>query len=457
MDEQGRKKDRENRISGEYTDQTAIDVAKGRNSGEGAKPQGRRGGNGANEAKRTDPSDGDSVLKRVDENDDGKRQGQDVSQRVGEESDRLGRYVESEDMSSFARSGNVNNIKPYFDGDSLNRRMADIRKGIEHIRNNWHQYDDFNNLLRDYAEENVKTATAKSLIDSILSTKKEWADIPKDVIGDSFHAIRLYTSVKGYEEIFSLINSVFRDESATSDTAIVTTAVFLVELINIDLFNYCLLNRRFSNFTGVVYRGMALQKGDYDAFQEIRNQPIANRYIATPLGLVSTSSSLDVANKFIARVLKIHKDRSPLLMKIHIIELEPEYLRFYRERFPISVVSTICAVDIKDLSVMPHEKEVLLRGPFFQVLDFYDGETIEGKTCKVLEMVALNANRDHISTMRLGDSSAPARELFGNMVAATRCKFAAEFCSDRGLIEDARAYREMLNEKMSKLKTLMDG
>lgn len=364
--------------------------------------------------------------------------------------ERSKRYIQSE--NEFSKSANFNQIKPFYDGDSLTERMNKIRDGIIYIRENWSRYDEFTDSVQNYITKNVEDEKAKEMIEEVLETKRDWAKTSDDVDSE-FEAIRLYTSVKGYNEIFSLINRVFRDDASKGQLIII--AVFVVELMNIDLFNYCLSDARFDNFTGVVYRGMALKESDFGAFEALRNKEISGRYIAIPLSLMSASTSLRIANGFIKRELRECVDHKPLLMKIHVIELEAEYLDYYRSRFPTSVISTICAVDIKGLSLLPHEKEVILRGPFFQVLDFYDGEVIENQTCKVLEMVMLNTNRDHISTMQLGEDSAPARQLFGNMVAATRCKFAIKYYQEKELYSEAEKYDNLLTEKLDKLKELM--
>lgn len=91
------------------------------------------------------------------------------------------------------------------------------------------------------------------------------------------------------------------------------------------------------------------------------------------------------------------------------------------------------------------------------ILDFYQDENtvILGKTCSVLEVVMLNANRDHISSSSLGDLDTLARDLFATMVTVTRSEFAATYCQDKGLTQDAREYQRVVEESRSKLKELM--
>lgn len=163
-----------------------------------------------------------------------------------------------------------------------------------------------------------------------------------------------------------------------------------------------------------------------------------------------------MAVNFIKREIENVTNAFPLMMKIHVIDLDPKYLDVYRTQFPSSVVSTICAVSIKEVSSHKNECEVLLRGPFFQVLQIYDSKKKRGikKRMRILEMVMLNTNRDHISTMQLGEQSDPARILFGTMVAITRSEFAADFCRNNKLKNDEVEYRKVIEEKKSKLKEL---
>ena len=88
--------------------------------------------------------------------------------------------------------------------------------------------------------------------------------------------------------------------------------------------------------------------------------------------------------------------------------------------------------------------------------DFYkDDELIDGKPCNILEIVMLNANRDHISTAHLGDKDAAARDMFGTMVTVTRSEYAVKYCERMELVDDADEYRKILNDSKEKLDRLM--
>ena len=177
-------------------------------------------------------------------------------------------------------------------------------------------------------------------------------------------------------------------------------------------------------------------------------------------GLFSSSSNIKVAKKFIRQQLKQQKSNNvlmkPLLLKIHVIGLKQSYIDHYRSIFPNSVLTTICAVDIQELSRHQGEREVLLRGPFLLILDMYEEEHfLDDRPCNILEAVMLNANRDHISTSFLGEQDGMAREMFGCMVAVTRSEYAAKYCTEKGLLDDAEEYKKILAESELKLQQLM--
>jgi hypothetical protein len=177
-------------------------------------------------------------------------------------------------------------------------------------------------------------------------------------------------------------------------------------------------------------------------------------------GMFSGSSSLDVALSFIEEGLEQRvagkPRRKPLLIKINVISLKKEYIEFYNKRFPTSVLTTICAVDVHNLSVFPDEFEVLLRGPFMHILDIYEDRSfLQGMSCDVLEAVMLNTNRDHISVVHLGDQDTPARDMFATMVAVTRTEFAVRYCVEHRLIQDGWEYQKILIDNKTRLDMLM--
>nr|XP_002162601.2 uncharacterized protein LOC100215089 [Hydra vulgaris] len=207
---------------------------------------------------------------------------------------------------------------------------------------------------------------------------------------------------------------------------------------------------------------MVIPADNFKVFEDLMLQPIEKRYISIPLGLWSSSIKLKTAIKFVRDELEkrvpgsmeIHK-RVPLLMKIRVLNIENKLLNFYRKKYNQSVVSTICAVNIADLSEFPTEKEVLLRGGFFQALNIFS-QVIDDVNFKVLDLVMLNTNRDHLyNPTRLGSLDDEARILFGNMVGFTRNKYIVEYCKERNLPEDMLLYEKALSNNEKKLRELM--
>lgn len=174
-------------------------------------------------------------------------------------------------------------------------------------------------------------------------------------------------------------------------------------------------------------------------------------------GLFASSSDVKVAKKFMRNQLR-NSDLHPLLLKIHVISLRPEFVETYKTRFPNAELTTICSVDIHDISRYPREKEVILRGPFMVVMDMYTDELIKiyDKPCTVVESVMLNANRDHISTSHLGEEDALARDMFAAMVAVTRNEFVMKFYRSRGLTEEEQEYSRLLQESTARLSALVE-
>ena len=140
-----------------------------------------------------------------------------------------------------------------------------------------------------------------------------------------------------------------------------------------------------------------------------------------PLGLVSSSVDRSQAEGFLSS--QSDKAARLMLMKIHVIGLDEEHRVFYRRKFSGSVVTSICAVEFHELSYIQDEKEVLLRDPLFQVLQLHEGgELISGRPSELLEMVMVNSNRGHLTSVQLQEQQeAAARRLFGTMVTVTRC------------------------------------
>jgi hypothetical protein len=138
--------------------------------------------------------------------------------------------------------------------------------------------------------------------------------------------------------------------------------------------------------------------------------------------------------------------------------LDPELLALYRRRFPESVVTSLCAVPIDKLSDFAEEKEVLLRGPFFQILGVDPEESGAGRGADYrIEAVALNTNRDHISAIASNEGDdREMRDAFRALIVNHRSALCAQYCEERGAAKDAAAYRDIAASQERLVASLRD-
>lgn len=175
--------------------------------------------------------------------------------------------------------------------------------------------------------------------------------------------------------------------------------------------------------------------------------------------LFSTSSNRKVATKFIKHRLKEAEKEGkllhPIIYKINIIGLKPEFIKHFKTRFPSMTLTSMGAVDIHEISRMRGEKEVILRGPYTLILDIYeDQHEYIGRPCSVLEALVITSNRDHITTSQHGDEDDLAREMYGTMVTVARSEYVVEFCKKKGLKMDELEYQNTLDKAREKLDSL---
>jgi hypothetical protein len=293
-------------------------------------------------------------------------------------------------------------------------------------------------------------------VERLLKSRRDWIERASVSPASDYDAIRLYTSKSGYDRIFSVVNRVFRSDHSDDLDGAITNAVFLVELLNIDLHNYCKRVPAAHDFQGTVHRGICVTEAQLERFASLMNGPITERYISIPLGLVSASRTPAVPRTFVGGMLARNPSLRPLMWKVHVVGIRDELMELYRQSFS-SIVSTICAVPVAELSDFRAEEEVLLRGPFFQVIDFTRDDPgeglIQGMPVSVLEVMMVTGNRDHYTTMQLGSKDSPARELFGAMARLERYEFCAGDSRRRGRA-DVREYEQALASARQQLVAL---
>ena len=340
--------------------------------------------------------------------------------------------------------------------------MKLVRGAIEEIRTNWERYPAYMEALRDLMQPGVDAHGGVDLqrrAAQLFASTKEWMDTQAGDASEDYSAVHLYTSAAGYRQMFSAINQAFREDGLVDDASVLRSAVFLVELLNIDLFNYCAGRSSAGEWQGRVFRGMVVTPEELARFSNAANGAVDDRYVAIPLGMASASTDRATALDFVEKQVRRSANRQPLLWDIEAVGLPTERLEVYRAAFPTSVVSTICAVPIQQLSDFPDESEILLRGPFFQIVRLRRAkESLGGKRLNVVEAIMLTANRDHPSTMRLaGWEATAARDLFRALVGADRCRRCACRAKANGARQDEVAYARLASGHEREIDKLLQA
>jgi hypothetical protein len=72
----------------------------------------------------------------------------------------------------------------------------------------------------------------------------------------------------------------------------------------------------------------------------------------------------------------------------------------------------------------------------------------------VMDLVMLNSNRDHPSTMELGAMDDEARQLFASLVGVSRARYCKSLATGYGLSDDAKRYEEMQQMQHKKILSI---
>lgn len=336
----------------------------------------------------------------------------------------------------------------FFVGEDVKARMNLIRNSILEVRKNWND----KNFRKKSIELFKNHIGGKSLL-YVDFLNDEWYELQKNPPAEqNCDLIRFYTSSEGYETIFKYMNLIFREEH---DKEVYDSAAFLVECMNIELYNFVKTKPELSNFENTIYRGMMLDKNTISNLLDIKELEVQDRKFAVPLSFMSCSKSQNVAKQFLEN--QEHRpyeekirDFCPVLFKIHVTNLDKTFLDLYKSYYPNSVVSSICAVDIENISKYREEQEVLLRGAFFQVLRFYESEErINGRNVYVFELFMHNSNRDHITTSKFENTN--ARRLFNTLIEIDRMKKCQDFYESA---IDKNSYKQIEETKLKELEQI---
>lgn len=336
----------------------------------------------------------------------------------------------------------------FFVGEDVKARMNLIRNSILEVRKNWND----KNFRKKSIELLKNHIGGKSLL-PVNFFNDEWYELQKKPPTEqNCGLIKFYTSNIGYETIFKYMNSIFREEH---DKEVYDSAAFLVECMNIELYNLVKTEPEFSNFENTIYRGIMLDENTISNLLDIKDLQVQSQKFAVPLSFMSCSKSQDVAKQFLEKQERRTYEEKvrgfcPVLFKIHVTSLDKTFLDLYKSYYPTSIVSSICAVDIENISKYRKEQEVLLRGAFFQVLRFYESrEMIDGKNVYVFELIMHNSNRDHITTSAFENTN--ARRLFNTLIEIDRMKKCQNFFESAS---DKKPYKKIEEDKIEELEQI---
>ena len=332
------------------------------------------------------------------------------------------------------------NLACFFKGVQVDYRMDWVRNSIHYVRENWNDNTWHERMLdKLYEEFHIS-------IDRSILRQKNWIDeenVP-EINKTNFDLLRYYTTNEGYEKLKNM-NEAFRDKELNFDNC--NAATYLIELMNIELYNFISTNPENSNFEGTIYRGFLPTTPEaYDVFEkdlkEKETCPISARQIAIPLEFMSASLDINRALYYSAKD-KSSINQTPIMLEIKVRNLDKSFVEKYHRFYPDSPVTSLCAVPIEDISAKPEDKEVLLRGAFFQILKTHLNENPVR-----IEVLMLSANRDHIKTQKYKDTN--AQNLFRSLVKQDKMRICKELADNEKDRKEYAAAEELAKQEVEK-------
>ena len=349
-----------------------------------------------------------------------------------------------------------------FAGSTETKRMDLVRTQIHAIRSKWsneQEYKKLTSTLREYIRPERQPQSIRNPVEQLLQGFNDYADTDyartSKATPEQHAALELYCSEDGYQYLYSLISRTLR--IANAPTELLVTAVTLVEFLTIDLYNLRLSNLgdpRYANYQGITFRGLSVTFKALEDYRNVTcNKDLAKRNFAIPLGLMSSTTDVKVMEEFAQGT-----DEDPNLHRmhwtIHIHGIDEDLLNVYLKKYPNSVVTSICAMPVARLSPFG-EKEILLRGAFFQIISMESG-VLNGYDVHKLVVVMINANRDH--TTELGSNEGEKklqRDAFNRIVMASKYEVCASLAVQYSAV-DVVTYNMLHQEKLDEIRR-MDG
>lgn len=362
----------------------------------------------------------------------------------------------------------------FFESDSVQKRMDNIRSTIELVRANWHDREKVLAEILCYPTGLAPSQRQRLVEYALKATSFDYDWRESAAGGSDTRILSDYTSRFWYARVFGTMNAVFRSSDERITYGDIALSTYILEHLNVSLYNYLHSSEDGSPYPrlhqGYCYRGIELTEKDYNSLAKLSENAISgseNRNFSHPLSLISSSTNLDKAFEFLpsAETGKAEQEDDfesddsgkPALFKSYIFSMPDEYIDLYKSFFGDSIVSSLCAVDIRQQSYYVAEEEVLLRGPFFEMVHHRPETSNTEHPVPLFESVVLDANRDHIATFAMKgkkclklagnkanskeDLDGQARYLFGLLARLRRAEICRKYLEEYG-DQSNGAYKE---------------
>lgn len=362
---------------------------------------------------------------------------------------------------------NLQTLKSGFSGQVERERMSRLRSKIEEVRNAWLDNDAYTQLVeavRRWCKPEGLPEEVREPLERLLNGYRDYGDVsvsrPSNVSTSSsseqYDALEMYCSIPGYDYLFKLVSDTLRTEHAAEEHLLVATT--LIEFLTIDLYNLRLSqlgDPRYNNFEGLTHRGMPVHQETVRFYEDIMRSPdLTLRGFAIPLALTSTSTDPRVMEDFAAKKSPGTGRLVHMHLQIHTRGIDGSLLRAYRKRYPDSVVTSICAMPVANIST-EREREILLRGAFFQLLSVTTKRNGKNGVPSVqVIVVTMNSNRDHSTESSSNiDEKRVQREIFRRLVDASKYRACAELAAEFSP-EDVYGYKMLADRMLSEIRDM---
>lgn len=363
---------------------------------------------------------------------------------------------------------NLQTLKSGFSGQVERERMSRLRSKIEEVRAAWLDNDAYAQLVeavRRWCKPERLPEEVRGPLERLLSGYRDYADVsvsrPANASttnsSEQYDALEMYCSIPGYDYLFKLVSDTLRTEHAADEHLLVATT--LIEFLTIDLYNLRLSqlgDPRYGNFEGLTHRGMPVYQETVRFYEDIMRDPdLTMRGFAIPLGLTSTSADPRVMEDFAMKKSPGGKRLVHMHLQVHTRGIDEHLFKAYRKRYPDSVVTSICAMPVANVSP-EGEREILLRGAFFQLLSVTTKKSGDGVLVAQVIVVTMNSNRDHSTESSSNiDEKRVQREIFRRLVDASKYRACAELAAEFAPA-DVQGYRMLADKMLREIRDMQE-